>query len=60
MRRSSEPNDLRHTFNSLMQMAGVDPATIGRILGHKDIETTMIYTHQTQEHLKKSVERVRI
>ena len=37
-------HDLRHTFNSLMQMNGVDPATMARILGHKDIETTMIYT----------------
>ena len=53
-------HDLRHTFNSLMQMNGVDPATMGRILGHRDIETTMIYTHQTQEHLKKSIEKVGI
>jgi integrase len=51
-------HDLRHTFNSLMQMNGVDPATMGRILGHKDIETTMIYTHQTAEHLKRCIERV--
>lgn len=51
---------LRHTYNSLMQMAGVDIATMGKILGHQDIETTMIYTHQTTEHLKKSVEMVRI
>ncbi|MEP0828371.1 MAG: tyrosine-type recombinase/integrase [bacterium] len=51
-------HDLRHTFNSLMQMNGVDPATMGKILGHKDIETTMIYTHQTQEHLRKSIEKV--
>ncbi|MCK5125567.1 MAG: tyrosine-type recombinase/integrase [candidate division Zixibacteria bacterium] len=51
-------HDFRHTFNSLMQMNGVDPATMGRILGHRDIETTMIYTHQTQEHLKKSIEKV--
>jgi hypothetical protein len=29
----------------------VDPATMGKILDHKDIETTMICTHQTQEHL---------
>ena len=35
-----------------------DSATIGKILGHKDIETTMIYTHQTAEHLKKSIEKV--
>ena len=53
-------HDLRHTFNSLMQMNGVDPATMGKILGHKDIETTMIYTHQTQEHLKKSINKIDI
>ena len=53
-------HDLRHTFNSLMQMNGVDPATMGKILGHKDIETTMIYTHQTHEHLKKSIEKIDI
>lgn len=29
---------------------------MGRILGHKDIETTMTYTHQTQGHLKRSIE----
>ena len=53
-------HDLRHTFNSLMQMNGVDPGTMSKILGHQDIETTMIYTHQTAEHLKKSIEKVRI
>lgn len=53
-------HDLRHTFNSLMQMNGVDPATMGRILGHKDLETTMIYTHQTAEHLKKSINTLNI
>lgn len=51
-------HDLRHTFNSLMQMQGVDPGTMATILGHKDITTTQIYTHQTQEHLKKSINRV--
>jgi integrase/recombinase XerD len=53
-------HDLRHTFNSLMQMNGVDPATMGKILGHKDIETTMIYTHQTDEHLKRSIGKIDI
>jgi integrase len=53
-------HDLRHTFNSLMQMNGVDPATMGKILGHKDIETTMIYTHQTEEHMKRSANKVGI
>lgn len=53
-------HDLRHTFNSLMQMNGVDAPTMSRILGHKDLATTMIYTHQTQEHLKRSIEKVGI
>lgn len=53
-------HDLRHTFNSLMQMNGVDPGTMGTILGHQDIDTTMIYTHQTHEHLKKCIEKVGI
>jgi len=51
-------HDLRHTFASLMQMNGVDPGTVATILGHKDLGTTRIYTHQTQEHLKKSIEKV--
>ena len=44
----------------LLRLNGVDPATVGKILGHKDIETTMIYTHQTDEHLKKSIGKIDI
>ncbi|MCP4603452.1 MAG: tyrosine-type recombinase/integrase [Proteobacteria bacterium] len=53
-------HDLRHTFNSLMQMNGVDAPTMASILGHKDLSTTMIYTHQTKKHLKNSIEKVGI
>jgi hypothetical protein len=42
-----------HILNIPTQLNRVDPSTMGKILGHKDIETTMIYTHQIQEHLKK-------
>ena len=56
----SRIHDLRHTFNSLMQMNGVDPGTMAKILGHRDLETTMIYTHQTQDHLKKSINRLNL
>jgi len=51
-------HDLRHTFSSHMQMNGVDPGTMAAILGHRSYDVTMIYTHQTQEHLKKSIEKV--
>lgn len=53
-------HDLRHTFSSLAQMNGVDRGTMSAILGHEDEATTKIYTHQTAEHLKKSVNKVRV
>ena len=43
-----------------MQMNGVDRGTVAAILGHRDLSTTLIYTHQTAEHLKKSIEKVGI
>ena len=51
-------HDLRHTFSSHMQMNGVDPGTMAAILGHRSYDVTMIYTHQTQEHLRRSIEKV--
>lgn len=53
-------HDLRHTFSSILQMNGVDRGTVATILGHRDLSTTRIYTHQTQEHLKKSIDNVGI
>jgi integrase len=53
-------HDLRHTFSSLLQMRGVDRGTVATILGHRDIATTAIYTHQTTEHLKKSIDKIGI
>ena len=53
-------HDLRHTFASLMQMNGVDAPTVARILGHRELQTTMMYTHQTADHLRKSIEKVGI
>ncbi len=53
-------HDLRHTFSSLMQMNGVDRGTVATILGHRDLSTTLIYTHQSAEHLKKSIGKIRL
>jgi len=53
-------HDLRHTFSSIMQMNGVDRGTVAAILGHRDLSTTLIYTHQTAEHVRKCIEKVRI
>ena len=49
---------LRHTIASHLVMKGVDLATIKQLLGHSDIETTMIYSHLTDKHVEEAVHRL--
>ncbi len=51
-------HSLRHTFASHLVMKGVDLATIKQLMGHSDIETTMIYSHLTEKHVDDAVERL--
>lgn len=53
------PHTLRHTFASQMVMSGNDLVTVKQFLGHSNIATTMIYSHLTQDHLKKAIEKLK-
>ncbi len=49
---------LRHTFASHLVMKGVDLATVKKLMGHSDIDTTMIYSHLTEKHVDEAVDRL--
>lgn len=40
-------------------VGGVDLPTVKKLMGHSDIETTMIYSHLADEHVDKAVERLK-
>ncbi|GKS58182.1 hypothetical protein YTPLAS18_17090 [Nitrospira sp.] len=69
LRRSFEPalrrtgiqgacwHTLRHTAASRRVMAGVDLVSVKEILGHRDIQTTLRYSHLAPGHLQEAIDR---
>ena len=60
LERSVTPHVLRHTAATVLVESGVDIRFIQKLLGHRSISTTQLYTHVSDRALREAVVRADI
>lgn len=61
IREKHTPHDCRHTFNSLLDSAGVNKVCKLRLMGHAGSDINeKIYTHKTLDELRYAVEKISV